>query len=255
MVKQFTLEMTATLAAARSLEVALELTITAFVLFHSGQTLETEKGSPKGRWRLRACPRSPSPLYSGERGWGEGVTFLRDCCPLPLSPEYGGEGSLWDRFFALTALRCQRRIIENGLFLRFRDQFLDGFFEFGAANVLVANHALGVEDVNRGEEADVPVLKDATRLAIPPMRPRHRGILDKLRQRVLFRIRADANEGKRLVLELLDHLAFVRNHGSAWRTPGGPDVEYDHLALVVLELNLLAVQVLALHVRSRLANR
>jgi hypothetical protein len=49
MIQQFALEMTAAFAAAGSLEVALEVTITAFVLFHSDQTLETEKGSPSPR--------------------------------------------------------------------------------------------------------------------------------------------------------------------------------------------------------------
>ena len=40
--------------------------------------------------------RSPSPLYSGERGWGEGETAgeVQPPHPRPLSPEYRGEGGV-----------------------------------------------------------------------------------------------------------------------------------------------------------------
>src|SRR5262249_35637905 len=41
---------------------------------------------------------SPSPLYSGERGWGRGdeLCGAQTPHPQPLSPEYRGEGSLVD---------------------------------------------------------------------------------------------------------------------------------------------------------------
>ncbi len=40
-------------------------------------------------------PKSPSPpVFQGERGWGEGETIPKILAPhpLPLSPEYRGEG-------------------------------------------------------------------------------------------------------------------------------------------------------------------
>src|SRR5207248_1938958 len=42
---------------------------------------------------LEGASLSLSPLYSGERGWGEGaVSASRTPHPRPLSPEYRGEG-------------------------------------------------------------------------------------------------------------------------------------------------------------------
>ena len=43
---------------------------------------------------IRVRPGSPSPLYSGERGWGEGAWFTQAKTPhpQPLSPDYRGEG-------------------------------------------------------------------------------------------------------------------------------------------------------------------
>ena len=52
---------------------------------------------------LRVCPISPSPPYSGERGWGEGACYPRPKSPTPTPspPEYRGEGrGLWDSHLA-----------------------------------------------------------------------------------------------------------------------------------------------------------
>ena len=58
-----------------------------------------------------------------------------------------------------------------------------------------------------------------------------------------------------LALQFLDHFAFVRNHGPAGWTPGRPDVQYDDLPFVILQLDLFVVQIDTLDVRRLLANR
>ena len=49
-------------------------------------------GLPRRQWDI--AERIPSPLYSGERGRGEGVEppHAMPPHPQPLSPEYRGEG-------------------------------------------------------------------------------------------------------------------------------------------------------------------
>jgi iron complex transport system ATP-binding protein len=44
---------------------------------------------------VRGCSESPSPRYSGERGWGEGEASA-GFGPPPPTPEYRGEGSKWN---------------------------------------------------------------------------------------------------------------------------------------------------------------
>src|SRR4051794_29880989 len=48
---------------------------------------------------LSDCPRSPSPPYSGERGWGEGVLSEKTQAPSPPTPRPGvpERGGLGDR--------------------------------------------------------------------------------------------------------------------------------------------------------------
>ncbi len=68
MFQQFALEMTSAFADASSLEVALELPIAPFVLFHSGQTRAAKKGSPDRtptgtHGREEIAPDEPETLF------------------------------------------------------------------------------------------------------------------------------------------------------------------------------------------------
>src|SRR5438105_15909475 len=92
------------------------------------------------------------------------------------------------------------RIASTCLLLRgFLNEFLDGLLQRLAAEALVADHALGVDHVNRREGLHVPVVDDATVApALPPVRPRHLLVLQKLLQRLLLVVDTDADQSERL---------------------------------------------------------
>src|SRR5947209_14081173 len=78
--------------------------------------------------------------------------------------------------------------------LDFLEQRLDGLVHRLAAHALVADRALGVEDVDRRVIPDVQLLADRTVLAVEPVRPGHLFLLQELLERLLLGVAADAHQ-------------------------------------------------------------
>jgi RNA polymerase sigma factor (sigma-70 family) len=156
-------------------------------------------------------------------------------------------------------LPARRRTVEWLLLvLRFREQLAHGFvqlFVFICAYEFITDHAFGIENIDRRKGLDVPALDDVSFWTIPPMDPGHVRAFEELLERVLFLVSADADESKRGILVLFDHLAFMRNHALAGSAPGRPHVQHHHFAFVILKLDLFAVEILALDVGRRFADR
>jgi hypothetical protein len=63
---------------------------------------------------VRVCPISPSPPYSGERGWGEGAWLPR---PKPLTPTpLPGVPGRGERLMGQSLSVCPKRVqnVKNG---------------------------------------------------------------------------------------------------------------------------------------------
>src|SRR5262249_11687906 len=127
----------------------------------------------------------------------------------------------------------------------------------GAAQALVPNDALVIENVERRPALDVPLGRDGALRsgAVKPRAPGHFLILNDLLELIFALIAVDAQEDEGLAFHLLHERPLVRVHGPAGPSPVPPEIEQHHLAAIIGQLELLAVEVLALDVGCRLADR
>jgi hypothetical protein len=75
----------------------------------------------------------------------------------------------------------------------FREQSAHRFLKLLTAQVLVADHASGVKDVDRRVVTHVPIFNDAPVFAVPPVRPGYLLLCQKVGQRLLLVVGTDAD--------------------------------------------------------------
>ena len=134
------------------------------------------------------------------------------------------------------------------------DQLLQGHLDRflpGAADPLVTDDPLDIDDVVR-RRAGVPPRRD--RLARNGS-PGHLLLLHHLFE--LFRLVADdvdADQGKRLLFQVLDERPLVGPTGASSQSVFRPEIEQHHLPAVVAQFQLLAVLIFTIDVRGFLAD-
>src|SRR5262249_5137428 len=127
----------------------------------------------------------------------------------------------------------------------------------GTAKPLVADDAIVIDQIEGGPAMDLPLLGDRSlraHLAVPERAPGDALLLVLLLESFLVLVAVDAEESEGPAIELLHERPLVWEHRDAGRSPVPPEVEEDHLAPVVAELELLAVGVLGLDLGVDLAN-
>src|SRR5687767_10442082 len=131
------------------------------------------------------------------------------------------------------------------LFEGFGDSGVQGFASEGVAGGY--DLAGGSVDQVGGWNGIYPVeLGDlgVPELSVVDLRPRHFVLFQELSDfgALVFLVQADSEDVEALLLVLLIGLDQSRDLYAAWTAPGGPEVEKDQLALVVLrEVDRLAV--------------
>src|SRR5262249_57040693 len=103
------------------------------------------------------------------------------------------------------------------------------------ADVLVANDAFAVEDVDGRPAADIPRGSNgALRAAlVPPGTPGNVLFFEDLFEIVSILIGVDAEEGERFAFEPFHERPLVRVHGPARPSPIPPEVEDHHFPAIV----------------------
>jgi hypothetical protein len=138
---------------------------------------------------------------------------------------------------------------------QFLEKFVYHLIQLLAVNVPITNDASGIKDVHGWPTLDVPLAGDGTaRIApVPPGTPGDLLLLKDFLEFPLIGIAIDAEEGERFVFQPFDERPLVRVHGPARSSPVPPEIEHHYLALIIAQLEWLAVDVLSLDLRSRLA--
>src|SRR5262249_11940937 len=133
------------------------------------------------------------------------------------------------------------------LLLHLLEELIDGLVHLRLADVLEADDALVVEDVDRRPAGDVPLGGDRPggAAAVPPVPPAQLFLLDGLLQGFAVPVTVDADEREGLALEPFHERPLVRVHGPARPSPIPPEVEHHDLAAEVTQPQRLALDVLA----------
>src|SRR5262249_5591624 len=103
---------------------------------------------------------------------------------------------------------------------------------------------------------DVPFAGDGAggTAAVPPRAPGDLLFLEDLLEFLSVRIAIDADQGERFAFQPFDERPLVRVHGPARPSPMPPEIEHDHLAAIIAQLEAFAIDVFALNLRGDLAN-
>ena len=137
---------------------------------------------------------------------------------------------------------------------RFVEQLLQGRvdrFLSGAADPFVTDDSLAIEDVVRWR-ASVPLRRDGS---ARNGSPGHLLLVHHLFE--FFRLVAediDADQGERLLFQLLDERPLVGPTGASRQSVFRPEIEQHHLPAVVAQFEWLAVLILAINVLGLLAD-
>src|SRR5262245_61403528 len=142
------------------------------------------------------------------------------------------------------------------------DQLLHGVINdllASAAEPLVTDHPLVVDEINCRRARQVPFLGDGSHFRARPRiaeRPPGKVLLlhEFLEGRGARFTDVDADDGEWLAGELLDERPLVRPHGPSGASVLVPEIEQHHLAAVVAQLEPIAVLVLALDLGGNLAD-
>src|SRR5262249_54345433 len=118
----------------------------------------------------------------------------------------------------------------------------------------VTNFAFVVEEIDGRPVRDVVRRLDGTvsAAAVPPGTPRQLFLRDDFLHGFTTLVGLDTEEDDGLVGELLHKRPLVAAQGPAGPSPMAPEVEQQHLAAIVAQLELLAVNVLADNLRGGL---
>ena len=120
----------------------------------------------------------------------------------------------------------------------------------------VADDALGIEHIESGVSADLPVGGDrSANFSIPPTAPGdvllfHHGV-----ERLLVFIAVDSKQRKGFVSQALHERPLVGIQVPAGCSPVAPEIENHYFATVIRKLEPLAVEVFALDLWRRFAQR